>query len=457
MEKCENSCDTIIGEIVLPILTGCLSVGSHSCAELQIRFWTIYLEALEKMLKACDIYYNKLAEDLADQNGKLPLAFLSSPYRSLYRNLLKEKIEAIWNVTDNFVGDLESSSMKEFRTRCSWEQQHRDNPSEKSQKIDEDCRKLIKSLTEWTKIIKGSRLSEINKKRKERLETVFELLRIVVESLAKEYEKVERYFSKERQQYFTWLLSNIRLAYGVKSQMRLIEMDDVVSLTTGIILMWRHVRIMQSRVNCSYSAGTLPLALRSWVLKEKSMMNNCRPGMGDGRRRAMGILSGLTYAWLQERCNEWKAEIASQELLTSFDYDHSSKSITKPGPSGKSNKKNKKKNKISSPPTNGSSPRPTTNSVNNGSEMILTGEIEHGQGEKDDICITNGTSNTVENDREGYTHLIHEHYEETESYGSMVVVQDESGSIIPAMDFLTDRLAELMREPEDDNILIVPI
>ena len=82
--------------------------------------------------------------------------------------------------------------MREFYTRSFWQQRKPGKQSEGSRKLDEDGRKLIRALTEWTKIINAGRMSDINKERTKRLERVFEILRVVVESLGKEYKKIER-------------------------------------------------------------------------------------------------------------------------------------------------------------------------------------------------------------------------------------------------------------------------
>ena len=199
-------------------------------------------------------------------------------------------------------------------------------------------------------------------------------------------------------------------------------------------------------------------------------------------------------------------------------FANASKSVNKPGgPSGKSSKKNKKKkNKIASSLANGSSPNPASKahqgngvaklnemlphtaananigepkcaedkkllvdkasktnldnketadvnvvSDDNGLEIdskkISGGEIEHGKKEKEDFCIANETmSNVADDNLVEFPHFEKEVDDKTESWESSVVVKDESGCIIPAMDFLTDRLLELMRQPENQNILTVP-
>mmetsp|Transcript_20264 Transcript_20264/g.56325 ORF Transcript_20264/g.56325 Transcript_20264/m.56325 type:complete len:314 (-) Transcript_20264:63-1004(-) len=312
-------------------------------------------------------------------------------------------------------------------------------------------------------------MSAVNNERRKRLEAVFGLLQDVGESLRTEYETVERNFSKDSQRYFSWLLSNIHLAHGVKCRMRLIEMDDVVSLTTGVLLMWRHVRIMQSRVACSHShshsAERLPLSLCRWMWQEPIGPNNacskCWHGAGGGKRRVMGILAGLTYAWLQERCNEWKAEIARQELLTSFEDDEVSKAVGKAGgPGSKSSKKSKKKNKATTPLSSNRSGQnhrddhAGNNVLEPNHKEMSRGKNEHEQGETNGISVQQNGSTIGSDENDPW--VGNESCDGTEDCGSTVGVRDDCGSVIPAMDFLTGRLAELMKQAEDDSVCIVP-
>mmetsp|Transcript_20392 Transcript_20392/g.47889 ORF Transcript_20392/g.47889 Transcript_20392/m.47889 type:complete len:1238 (+) Transcript_20392:272-3985(+) len=384
MENCEESCNEYFAEYILPILTRDFSVPSHACAELQIKIWAHYLEILGKTLNACNAYYKKLEEDVAEQNGTLPLFVLSRDFRSLYRQHSEEKIGYLSEIGKTFSIATVSLPMKEYHTRTFWKQCNPDKKSERSEKLDENCRNLIRSLTEWTRIVNGGRMRFINKERTNRLMHVFNMLRVVAESLGHEYETVKRHFSSERRRYFAWLLSKISLAHGVKSRMRLVEMDDVVGLTTGVILMWRHVRIMQSRVGTPTPAETLPLSLRRWILEtpdsgaavggiESFVFRKCLPGSIGAKRRAMGILAGLTYAWLRERCEEWRAEIASKELLTDFDFEAAPSvadphpaagkkggrpsGVAKPGKKAKK-KRNRNKGSAAAAAANGSSPDP---------------------------------------------------------------------------------------------------
>lgn len=509
---------------ILPILTKKLSLTSHVDSDLQIYLWSVYLRTLAEMINVCDNYYKLLEDELADQNGKLPLICVNAPVRNAYNRCAKERVEVVLGAGNIFAQLLNTSRMKEFYTRFFWSCRTSDTACKQTKQLDEDCQKLVAVLMEWATVMQRSRISSINKERLQSLEDVFDNLRVVVESLGKEYDKVSTYFTNEQHDYFTSLLSNIRLADGIKDRMRLVEKEDIINLTTGVILMWRHVRIMQSRVTTSLASITLPLSLHQWMLQPLSMnsaekngssqvYSKCLPGNVGGRRRFMGVLAGLTYSWLRERCNEWKAEKTTQELLTDFDQEllssthqqdsNATKSFNKSGkPSSRSSKKNKQKKikpsgvssdsekdrklihsieqTINSPT---SRPTCTENNTVTRTKQELTSEPNL----KNSKNTHNGRVANADNfehvdekisGQPGRKIAQHDHEESNdlhttngkkqshneqrinnhvENHSTSVVVRDESGCYISAADFLTDRLLSLMEEKEKENIMIIPI
>lgn len=126
---------------------------------------------------------------------------------------------------------------------------------------------------------------------------------------------------------------------------------------------------MQSRMITSVETPPLPLQLKRWMLQDERQFDEwrlgspssttpsyhqmyCQPGRG-GKRRVMCVLAGLVYRWLEDRCTEWKAEIAEKELLADFDFAEPVSAANTSVPTdgfnankpNKSGKKKKKKNK----------------------------------------------------------------------------------------------------------------
>jgi hypothetical protein len=365
LKRCDEYCDKYVMESILPILSGQLSVPSHTLPDLQIKLWSLYLGALARTLQACDVYYSRL-EELADQQGVLPKIFVCAPMRALYQDLIQVKVTVMTDLAASLTSALNDRVMKEWYTRVVWQDSNAEGASDESKSLDMDFQELLKELTEWTAAIQGSRMSAINRARYTQIEEVLESLQSIVDPLSHEYASVEPFFSREQKVYFDSLLSNTRHADGVKRRMRLIEKEDVISLAFGAILMWRHVRIAQSSMLISVCIPPLPLPLYHWMMLSDNpdlyglSLNTspCWSGWG-GRRRVMCILAGVAYCWLNERCNEWKAEVAERELITHFEAGTLSSGPQKisdievpddagAGKSGKRRKKHKNKTLSSS-------------------------------------------------------------------------------------------------------------
>lgn len=65
---------------------------------------------------------------------------------------------------------------------------------------------------------------------------------------------------------------------------------------------------------------------------------------GGGKRRATGILVGLVYEWLKDRCNEWHAELTQNELLESVLVEGDNVKPTKSSKKSKKKRDREKKN-----------------------------------------------------------------------------------------------------------------
>lgn len=372
-QKCTEYSDKILH--TLQAITG---GRSDAVVHLKLQLWTTYLEALNKILKASDSYYSRLGEDMADSRGVLPKPYVDAGFRKLFQTLLEEKVR-VWTGFGNFLcGHLRGRLLKELHTRTVWCSERAPATDPKSVALDEKCNKLIQELADWTATIMGGRMADIYRERMAQTERLLEVLQAVIQPLAAQYASVERYFSTERNLYFASLRSNVVLAQGVKKQMRLIDNAEVEGMTTGVILMWTHVRLMQSRMINSSGIPPLPLQLKRWMLQDDnplmegwngfdvaSPLNShhqryCQPGR-QGKRRVMCILAGLVYRWLEEQCKVWRAEMAEKELLTDFDAGETplaasnAKDVIGAGKPSKAKKAKKKKNKNATPSTDAES------------------------------------------------------------------------------------------------------
>jgi len=362
----DDKCTTFKGRVNAVVKN--FSDGVECAGEtLKFRLWTAYLEAMNKALKACDVYYEKLAET-ADQRGKLPNAFVSAPFRDLVQGLVKEKITA-WTDFVEFIHELFSgAALQEYITRMIWHTERAISDVERSgtsSVLYRMCNDLSMELSTWTETIVGSKMGDIYQIRMAQTEQILEHLQQIIEPLSEEYASVEKYFSTERNLYFASLRSNIVLAQGVKTRMRLIDNAEVEGMVTGVLLIWTHVRLMQNRMIHSVRIPPLPLQLKRFMLHNARSLDD-NPGSMDTtlvhsrhqrhcllevncKRKAMCILVGLVYRWLKELFDLWKAQKAEQELLNGFHVPEPPKTTVecpKPTKSKKSKKKKAQKSMI---------------------------------------------------------------------------------------------------------------
>jgi hypothetical protein len=354
----DDKCTAFKGRIIAVVKS--FSDGLESTGEnLKFRLWIVYLETLNKVLQACDKYYDRLAAT-ADQRGKLPNAFVSAPFRDLVQSLVKDKIIA-WTGFVDFICELfRGAALQEYITRMIWHTERDIKNAERSGTatvLYKMCNDLAIELSTWTETIAGAKIGDIYQVRMTQTEQMLEQLQKVIEPLSEEYASVEKYFSTERNLYFASLRSNIVLAQGVKTRMRLVDNAEVEGMVTGVLLMWTHVRLMQNRMIHSIRIPPLPLQLKRFMLHARSMNDSL--GTTDAtrmrshrqqhchlevkcKRKALCILAGLVYRWLKEQFDLWRAQKAAEELLNGFDNDEPTNRAGE-NPKPTKSKKNKKK------------------------------------------------------------------------------------------------------------------
>jgi hypothetical protein len=226
------------------------------------------------------------------------------------------------------------------------------------------------------------------------------------------------------------------------------------------------------------------LQLKRWMLQEhqydewpsSSLAHHsqyCRVGCG-GKRRVHCIIAGLIYKWLEERCNEWNAELAEQELLGTFGMEdtaetsaisattnNSSTTANQPTTNTKASKSSKRKKKKKSAVSTGHQPD-TIHGASNGNDVALEGvlfdESCEGFEDFDDQELVSPSpaeelpkeedqvqENKPNGDGNSFSkpdmEFEGEEHHEIDSYPSSVYIMDDK-EILSAQDFLVGRLLE---------------
>jgi hypothetical protein len=452
---------------------------------------------VHETLKACELYYKRVEEELSDQNGVLPKMFVSAPLRDLFQGLVEQKAKLWTNLGDSWLDILKFQVRKEWFVHHAWQQTTTRTFSPESPDsgtVDPDCHDLVKSLMHWTETILGGRMNDIHRKRQEQTEHVLDFLQEIVEPLATEYSSIQNHFTPEKNKYFASLRSNIVLSQGVRHRMRLIDMNEIESMATGVIIMWRQIRIQQSKTINLSGIPPLPVVLTEWMRSEQSLdfpltltscsysstgtldqaHHFCRAN-GGGKRRVMCVLAGLVYKWLEERCMEWNAELAEHELLN-LDFDDTAEtsassfqvlggnSNANTNKSSKRNKKRKDKKKSAA-----SSTADATSSTEEMAEPLLENTASNGiadmQPDDRESCSNENDENSAVADATEVEPLPEEMEEDAVKTFSEQIEDDSDNGIFfgdlskvgvmdstefqSAGDFLLGRLLELVNAEQN--------
>jgi len=320
---------------------------SHEFAALQLDIWTSYLGTLQKICKTTQAFYSRL-EELSDQNTGAIFVVGDS----------KEVPQANFDFMDSIIisltdlsGTLNSTTkriMKEWATHLTWQNSHGESGLVQLTNLDASFRALVDSFSKWIAPVRNINMEERAIERSKTVTETVELANGLLPELQDEFDSVRGYFTKEKSDYFHEFLDNADLYCKKWTVLGMnVQHDSIFNMTAGLILIWRHVRIMQSWRTRSVNVPPMPLKLKKWMMEGDTdeqfgiSPHNC----GMGQRRLACTIAGLSYTWLRKRYDEWKAEKAEKELLIDFDTDALSDS-PKQGQkalSGKASKKKKKK------------------------------------------------------------------------------------------------------------------
>jgi hypothetical protein len=350
------------------------AVKSHTWALNGIMdMWGMYTAAIDEMNIAIIDYEEQLFE-LATR-GAITQMFLSSTSRSLYRKLVEVKIRVVLNTIHTVrvrmdrleyldcVGG-EDWAAPFSRKLFAYEAFYKVVASldEKKHKhlgrlpMDHACDDVLYTVREWIETVHQGTVSKIMEIHGHRREKFLRLLRVCDTTLTRMVEA-----ASDGNDASCNALTTMRQDQELPQRfcgdgdddgasLRLLRME-IGARTLKTVRLWMGLR-MHSNPDAYESDRrvVMPYKLQGWVANRSGFRRNDMDVDGDfcsrggGKTRAVCILVGLLYRWMSDRCKEWQAEVAEQELLTAVEDDDNKTAETQAaGKSTKPSKKAKKK------------------------------------------------------------------------------------------------------------------
>lgn len=335
--------------------------------------WSMYTAAIDEMNIAIIDYEEQLFE-LATR-GAITQMFLSSTSRSLYRKLVEIKIRVVVTTIHNVRVRMDRLEYLDCVGGDDWaapfsrklfaydafykvvasldDKKHKHIGKLPMDLASED---VLYTVREWIETVHQGTVSKIMEIHEHRREKLLRLLRACDTNLTGMVEA-----ARDGNDASYNALSTMRQNQDLPQRFFGDGDDDGASLrmlrmelgarTLKTIRLW-----MGLRMHCnpdgyeSERRVVMPYKLQGWVANRSGFRRSDMDvdggfcSRGGGKTRAVCILVGLLYRWMSDRCKEWQAEVAEQELLTAVEDDNIKTAETHAaGKSTKPSKKNKKK------------------------------------------------------------------------------------------------------------------
>lgn len=391
MKSMDETCDELMGRVLRIVLQvtrsfhfvliyGGRTVGGAGDAEETARhawafngimdLWTIYMTAVDEINAGIIDYEEKLFE-LATR-GVITQMFLSSTSRSLYRKLVEVKIRVVMKTIRaarvrmdrleylNCVGGEDWTapfSRKLFAHEAFFkvvantgQKQNRKKHISKLQ-MDLACEDVLYTVREWMETVHQgsvSKIMEIHEHRREKLLRLRRISDIILTGVVEGAKDGDDGCYKVLSYYLCEQVSVDDDDDG-EASLRTLRME-IGARTLKTIHLWLASRMYSNPDGYkSERQVDMPYRLHGWVASRLGFRHGdvdvdddfcSRSG---GNTRAVCILVGLLYRWMSDRCQEWQAEVAEQELFAVEDDNNKTAETQVAGKSTKPSKKNKKK------------------------------------------------------------------------------------------------------------------
>jgi hypothetical protein len=326
--------------------------------------WKSYLGAID-VINTETVHFEEQLFQMANR-GSIPGMFLSSTARILYRQLVGVKIKAVVDTIQAVQGRLDRQEAVEcvggenwtaFFSRklftlemfCKATGTAECSRHHKKLPIDHACEDVLYTVREWTETIHQMTASKILECHEQRRQKLVRLVRTLTETAkttpGSAEISIENLSRLEGQLMLSQQVADAEENGDLFKTLRM----HLGSSTLKMIEVWMSFRPLANTGGGDYTVhGALPYKLQGWMASEpgfrKSDVDTHHCTAGDGAPRAVSILVGLFYRWMSDRCKEWQAQVAEQELLVAMEGDDDKAAeASAVGKGAKTGKKNKKK------------------------------------------------------------------------------------------------------------------
>lgn len=359
--------------------------------------WQAYGRALDRILQAVTVYEIQWTS-MADRHGVLPKLFVSSTTRKLYRNMLNVKLQAVVAAIDQVRNVLDQVELVDAQVQPQWttsfgrklyaveafyqvvasSQGGKHCAKKPSDIATED---VLYDFREWTETVHQHAVNGILEVHQTRREKALRLWRSLQGELPAGDSDVADHAAVDTP-------AILRLEEALAGPDTTIDSLQALRrlVAPGLLCtvnLWLSLRRGDSKDTFeSQRPAVLPLSFLQWIAGRNLDQSNSQYCLGsDGKDRAACILVALLFRWLSDRCLEWQAEMAEQELLQAMDSF-----LEEPGATGKAGVPNKKKSKKKKDKKTASSVKATTLQITPKATTDL--EVEHTNLDTKDIVLS---------------------------------------------------------------------
>ena len=299
------------------------------------------MEAVETMVYAQLAHVARIVQ-LADRPGSVPQLALNVEHRRSFQAMLVSKVTALQRLRHG----LTSILLDRLLCRRIWTHVHLDGlyfPNKDSEK--DGFEQFWETCVEMMKTIPGVRASDLKTKQfenaREWMNAIVTAQQRLPSRQAIPAQQEERYKSLLLEARAQCLLLESERDYDRREE-DIAQFANVTCLLfQNVVHQTFHTRCATAIIKCDgtvYIAPKMKLFMKGQESSRRSRSGPCEGG--GGSRRTTGILVGLFYRWLNDRCNEWHAELTQKELIESM-TDEPAEECKAP----KSKKSKKKRNK----------------------------------------------------------------------------------------------------------------